>query len=339
MQYQRWLALAYFSLLVPLAQAQSPSGSMTGNVHVHIIYADDRSAGANLMVRLLDGSGGGTVQTIYSNAQGKVDFWGVQAPGVYHVVVSGEGIQDADSGLFEVDTRKVSQAQFIEVRPTQAADARTGGSKSSTVSASDLAVPSKARKELDEAGKAISKQDWSKAVELLNQAIAIYPQYAAAYNTLGVVYAQMNDPAHEQQALEKAVSLDGHYAPACQNLVKVYLREKAYPQAETLLSKGLSADPNNGVYLMLMADVQYMQGHYDAAIATVQRMHTVSTDHPATAHYIAAKAYEQKNRPQDALAEFQMFLKEEPTGQRADHVRNDIAKLQGTAQAAPPNAQ
>lgn len=338
MQYQRWLALAYLSLLIPLAQAQT-TGGLVGNVHVHVVYADDRRAGGNLMVRLMDGSGSNTVQTMYTNAQGKADFWNVQAPGTYHVVVTGEGIQNADSGLFEVDTRKVAQAQYIEVRPTQAADTRTGGSKSSTVSASDLGVPSKARKELEEAGKAISKQDWSKAVELLNQAIAIYPQYAAAYNILGVVYANMNDPVHEREALEKAVSLDGHYAPACQNLVKLYLREKAYPQAETLLSKGLRVDPNNGVYLMLMADVQYMQGHYDAAIATVQRMHTVSTDHPATAHYIAAKAYEQKNRPQDALAEFQMFLKEEPTGQRADHVRSDIAKMQGTARATPPNAQ
>jgi tetratricopeptide (TPR) repeat protein len=338
MQYQRWLVLAYLSLLIPLAQAQT-SGSLVGNVHVHVVYADDRKAGGNLMVRLMDGSGSNTVQTMYTNAQGKADFWNVQAPGIYHVVVTGEGIQDADSGLFEVDTRKVSQAQFIEVHPTQAADARTGGAKASTVSASDLAVPSKARKEVEEAGKAISKQDWSKAVELLNQAIAIYPQYAAAYNILGVVYANMNDPVHEQQALEKAVSLDEHYAPACQNLVKLYLREKSYPQAETLLGKGLRADPNNGVYLMLMADVQYMQGHYDAAIATVQRMHTVSTDHPATAHYIAAKAYEQKNKPQDALGEMQMFLKEEPTGQRADHVRSDIAKMQGTTQATPPNAQ
>ena len=157
-----------------------------------------------------------------------------------------------------------------------------------------------------------------------------------AYNNLGVVYARMNDEVHEQQALEKALSLDEHLAPARQNLVKVYLRQKAYPQAETLLIKGLSGDPNNGQYLMLMADVQYVQGHYDAAIATAQKVHALPNDHPAVAHYIAAKAYEHESRSKEALAEFQMFLKEEPTGPRADHVRADMAKMQrlGAVKAA-----
>ena len=76
-------------------------------------------------------------------------------------------------------------------------------------------------------------------MELLNQAIAIYPQYVGAYNNLGVVYSRMNDTAHEQEALEKAISLDEHFAPACENLAKLYLRQKDFPQAETLLGKAL----------------------------------------------------------------------------------------------------
>ena len=109
----------------------------------------------------------------------------------------------------------------------------------------------------------------------------------------------MNDSVHEQQALEKAVSLDEHSALACENLAKLYLRQKEFPQAETLLGKALRVDPNNGVYLTLMADMQYMLRNYDAAIAAAQKAHTVPDAHPATSHYIAAMAYEQQNRPQE----------------------------------------
>ena len=335
MQYQRWLAVVLFSLLTPHAHAQLGGSAggfslSSGNVHVRVVYANERKAGANLLVRLMQGSSSTPVQTTFTNDQGQADFKNIPL-GMYHVSISGGGIETTDSELFEVDARKATQSEYVTVRQIEGGEANGEGSKSGTVSASDLGIPSKARKDFDKASDAIAKQEWSKAVELLNQAIAIYPQYAVAYNNLGVVYGRMNDVVHEKEALQKAVSLNEHFAAACQNLVKVYLREKAYPQAETLLTKGLSGDPNNGQFLMLMADVQYVEGHYDAAIATVQKVHALPNDHPATAHYIAAKAYEHENRSKEALAEFQMFLKEEPTGPRADHVRGDMAKMQAAS--------
>ena len=342
MQYRRWLAVVLLSLVTPRVHAQMGQAgggfASFGSVHIYVVYANDRKAGANLVVRLMQGSSSTPEQTTFTNDQGKADFRNVPI-GMYHVSVTGDGIETKESDEFEVDSRKVTQSQYVTVHQLAGAEAAAETSKSGMVSASELQVPIKARKELDKANEAISRQEWSKAIESLNKAIAIYPQYASAYNNLGVVYAHMNDVVREQQALEKAVSLDDHFSAACQNLVKVYLRQRAYPQAETLLGKGLNVDPNNGQYLMLMADVQYMEGHYDAAIATAQKVHALPNDHPATAHYIAGKAYEQEHRSQDALAEFQMFLKEEPTGPRADHVRSDITKMQGPAAVVSPSPQ
>jgi len=331
MQYRHWLAPVLLSVLVPHAHAQTHGAvgglpSKNGNVHVHVVYVDDRRAGGNLLVTLMQGSSSTPVEKTYTNDAGKADLWNIPQ-GTYHVIVSGDGIQTTDSGLFEVDSRQVSQSQYVTVRQIEAADAKAGGSKAGSVSASDLNVPMKARKELEKANEAMARQDWSKAAELLNKAIAIYPQYVGAYNNLGVVYSRLNDIAHEQQALEKAMSLDEHFAPACENLAKLYLRQKDFSHAETLLGKALSVDPNNGQNLTLLADTQYMERHYDAAIATAQRAHGLPNEHPSIVHYIAAKAYEQENRQAEALAEFQAFLKEEPKGPRADHVRSDIAKM------------
>ena len=248
MQYQRWIAPLFFtaySLVYAGPARGGTGGALTGSVHVHIVFAQRPSAGPNLQVRLMEGSSSTPIATTYTNSNGQAEFGRVRV-GDYHVVVSGEGIQTTESGLFEVDERKVTQAQYITVRRSRAIPGpKPDGSKSSMVSASELNVPAKARKELDKANEAMAHRDWKKALERLNKAIAIDPRYAVAYNNLGVLYGRMNDDAHEREALEKAISLDDHLAAAYVNLAKLCLREKNFPKAETLLEKAVSVDPNN----------------------------------------------------------------------------------------------
>jgi len=56
-------------------------------------------------------------------------------------------------------------------------------------------------------------------------------------------------------------------------------------------------------------------------------VHAIPHQNLAVVHYIAARAFERENRLQEALAELQIFLTEESSGPRADHVREEIAKL------------
>jgi Flp pilus assembly protein TadD len=323
MRYQRWIAPVFCTLLLTSAQAQlrgAMGGSSSGSVHVHIVFDNDRPAGPNLQVRLMDGSSGTPIATSYTNASGQADFVGVRL-GVYHVTVSGDGIEATDSSTFDVDERKVTQSQYVIVRAIDDSGNNPARPKSGMVSAGELNISPKARKEFDKANEAMAQQDWKKALQLLNKAIAVDPNYAAAYNNLGVLYARMNDDAHEQAALEKAISLDDHLAAAYVNLAKLCLREKNFPQAETMLGKAASVDPNNAESLMLLADAQFMDRHYDAAIASAREAHALPNGHPAFVHYIAARAYDQENRREEAVAELQIFLKEEPTGVRADRAR------------------
>lgn len=342
MPYGSWLAPVLASLLVPSVHAQLRGGlggasTGFGNVHVHVVLANDRNAGPFLLVRLMEGSSNAMVGTTYTNDIGQADFIGV-AVGDYHVEVSGDGIQPTSSDTFEVDNRKVSQAQYVTVRQLEESGPKPVSSHSTMISTNDMNVPPKARKELDKANEAMALQNYKKAKEHLDKSLALYPKYATAYNNLGVLYAKTNDLPNEEAALKQAVSLDDHFAPALLNYGKLCLRQKNFPQAEALLQNAVSVDPTSVESLFLLADAQYMNRHFEAAIVTARQTHSAH-EHPSFVHYIAARAHQQQNQQQEALLEFQAFLKEEPKGPRADHVRGDIAKIQSAKVTPPPSPQ
>jgi len=320
-------------------QAQLRGGSAGGadnfgNVHVRVVFPDERNAGPNLLVHLLSGSSGNVVMTSYTNDIGETVLIGV-AVGEYHLEVSGDGIQTSEGEQFEVDSRKSTQSQYIVVNKIESVSgSRPLSARSPMVSAADLTVPDKARKEVDKANEAMAQHNLKKAQEHLEKAIALAPQYVTAYNNLGVLYDKMNDIPKEEEALSKAVELDGHFAPSLVNYGKLSLRQKDPVKAEALLQKASVSDPGNPETLMLLAYAEYINRHFDPAISNAMQAHSSGPDHPSFVHYIAARSYQQENQTQHALEQFQVFLKEEPKGPRADHVREDIAKIQQGQQAS-----
>jgi tetratricopeptide (TPR) repeat protein len=337
MLYLRSLAPIVLALTVIPLQAQLRAGATgiggSGNVHIHIVFDNDRAAGSYLVVRLMEGGSNTVLGTTYTDDRGEAQFLGVPI-GDYHVEVSGDGIQSTASDTFEVDQRRISQAEYVVVHRVEDSGPRPLSAKSPMISAADLNVPGKARKEVDKANEAMALHDWKKALEHLNKAITLAPQYATAYNNMGVLYAKTNDIPHEEEALKKAVAIDEHFAPALVNYGKLCLSQKNPAQAEVFLQKAATAEPDNSETLMLLAYSQYLNRHFDAAITNSLQAHSTNHDHPSFVHYIAARSYQQENQQAQALGQFQAFLQEEPKGPRADHVRADIAKIQNASQQA-----
>lgn len=312
---------------VALAAAQGFDYNQAGNVNVHVYYSNDRGVGSHFRVRLMSGSGSTPVAESFTDERGLVQFLRVLV-GVYHVIVTGDEIREADSGPFEVDRRKATQDIFITVHSVSEAAANQPLSGRSSVAVPDLNIPSKAHKEFEKGIQAMADQDWNRALQRLSRAIELYPQYAMAYNNLGLVYGRINDPAHEREALEKAIALDDHLVPALINLAKLSFRDGNAPRAESLLEAAVRSEPKSVESLTLLAQAQLLDQHFDAAVSTAQSVHAMSHQNFAVVHFIAARAYERENRLSDAILELQIFLKEESTGTRADQVRAELSRLQ-----------
>ncbi len=257
------------------------------------------------------------------NDQCYVEFPNVP-DGTYHVRVSGKNFAPSDNQI----TTSAGSTDFAIRISTGDDSVRVGMmALSPSVSVGELRVPEKAQKELEKATKQIQQQDFTKALRTLQQAIRDDPNYAGAYNNLGVVYARLGDRDHELDSLEKAIRLNSHLAQAYANLGRLSIKDGDFSSAERALKIASSCDPMDGITLILLAYSQFMQKEMDQAIATSREAHALKSAH-AFVHQIAARAYEQKRDRTDAVSELGLFLTEEASGPRADSARKELALLQ-----------
>jgi tetratricopeptide (TPR) repeat protein len=313
-------------LLISLCALAQFKTAGVGNLRVRVVYTNDRSVPAHARVQLMSSASNNPIGEEFTNDLGQVEFYGIDA-GNYHVVVTGEGIQDADSGIFEVDGRKGSQSISITVQRT-GEGAHAAGPGTPSVSVNQLKIPSDAKSKYDEASQLMAKADWAGAVARLNQAIAIYPAYAEAYNNLAAAQARLGNRTRAREALLKAISVNDHFVPGLVNLAHLEEREQHYQAAETLFAKAVAIDPFHAETLTLLCRAQFLDKHYDAAIDTAHRVHAMPHKSFAIVHYIAARVYQRENRSSEAIAEFKTLLQEEPSGGRADAVRKELAEME-----------
>jgi len=222
----------------------------------------------------------------------------------------------------ELDMAPVGAAE-LQQRFNRSAHSLRDSSSSGLVTVSELSIPAKARKEFDRALESLRKQDIKQALEQLNKAVSIYPAFPGAYNNLGVVYARLGDAAGEREALQKAIELNDHFELAYLNWARMSLANSDFRDAEAALTKVFKLDAADPMATVLLAYSQFMQGHFEEAIATSGRAHTLEKPH-AFAHRIAARAFEKEQQWDRAVAELQMFLKEDRSGPLSASARREL---------------
>lgn len=317
-------ALVVLLLVIPSAVAQRDIGSLfpreaiARRIHVHLDFA---KGGCRAVTRVILSSPAGPVIEAAENRD--CDFEFVNVPeGDYLVQVSGTELSPYEISS-NIHVSSVDSADFdIRLRPARTPD-YTGMPASAFVSASDLAIPSRARKECDKATELIRRQELQEAIKKLNKAIHLYPQYAVAYNNLAVVYGQLGDGVRENEALQEAISLNPNFALGYVNLGRMEMKANHYAAAEPFLAKAAELNPADVNALVLLSYSEFMEKSFDAAIANSRKAHALRQPH-AFAHRVAARALEQERRGADAIAELETFLKEEPPGPRADAARHEI---------------
>ena len=315
-------AVLVVTCLTPLMIAAQITPS-SGGIEVRLFIASGERLGTSCKVELLTGTGQ-YVTSAFSDSNGTMSFSGMR-PGNYRIRASGPGYEEVTTNVFSI-TGGQTHVEYITLQPT--GGAASPNSPMSTVAAADLNVPEKARKELEHGDRAAAQGDWGLALKHFQKALEIYPQYARAYNNMGVVHMHSGDTPRGREAFEKAISINDHYSSAFVNLSRVLQLENKLTEAEAVLQKALAFNPNDAETLTVLARVQLQGGKLDEAIAIARKVHTLPHEGYAMAHYFAGLGLRAKEMNSEAVKEFRTYLKEAPEGNFATQAQQALKTLE-----------
>jgi Flp pilus assembly protein TadD len=317
------------------AQGSMPTHVTSVEILVRVTFNNDRPAGDQIRIELINDMGV-PVGENFTNSEGRVSFH-VGASGTYQVRASGSPIQGTSTESVRVEDMDKSRTVYL--RATPRGDVPVSSSKTNpppVTSTAELRIPPDARKAFHKGMEAWEHNDFQKAAQQFEKAVALYPQYDTAFNNLGVMYFQTGQPEKARAAFEHSVALNDKNADADRNLARILIHDGNYSRAGDLLKKSLMVEPLNPVTLTLMCVAQEQTGDDDGALLTARKVHQLPHEGYALVHDVAGQAYEHKGQPQDAAIEYETYLRESPNGPEASQVRSSLARL--TA-ASRPNPQ
>ncbi len=328
------MALCFGGATLCAGQGVSTDRNTNVSILVRVTFENERSAGDQIRVELLTDAGL-TVANSFTDTDGRASFH-ITFPGAFRLEVSGSSVQGTSSTTFHVEDMDKSKTVFVRVKPK--ADGNSAASKPDTpavTSAADLRVPSEARKAFRKGIEAWGANDFPKAAEQFEKAVALFPEYDTALNNLGVMYIRMNQPEKARAAFERSVALNDKNADADRNLARVLLDEGNFARAEELLKKSLVVEPLNPVTLTLLCAAEAETGDDDAALATARKVHQLPHEGYPLVHYVAGQTLEHQGRTQEAYVEYETYLHEAPSGAEAPQVRSALARLTAVNRQSP----
>ena len=113
--------------------------------------------------------------------------------------------------------------------------------------------------------------DVVKGVEVLDAVVAAHPDYAEAYNSLGVMLTQLGQHERARAALRKVLELDPTSAKAYENLAVDELSARQVDAAIADLRHALDLDPHLYDALFNLAEALLAQGRPDDARPFIER--------------------------------------------------------------------
>lgn len=178
--------------------------------------------------------------------KGRFKF-GKLTPGPYTVTVrvrgQGEVRQTIEVGPSVADNRgRVSVELRLEGKPMAG-----GVSAGSVVSLRQLSIPEKAHGEYQKAMARLAKHDSSGALDHLEKAVALAPQYAEALNTLGTIYYRRQEFPKAEAIFRRALQQSPESFEPLVNLGGVLITERRYLEAMPFNQKAAQARPQEAL--------------------------------------------------------------------------------------------
>jgi tetratricopeptide (TPR) repeat protein len=201
------------------------------------------------------------------------------------------------------------------------------GVSGDSISALELHIPENARQEFEKGQSAMKANHLDAGISHLRKAIQLYDAYPSAYTLLGTAYLEQKKWKEAETALQKSIAIDSNSADAYLALGAALNQTKDYSQAETSLLHGLELKPEAATGHYELAKTYWEMGRWREAAPHIRKAVSGMPD-VASPHVLMGNVLLRENSPQEALHEYQEYLRLDPNGLMAPGVRQMIEKIE-----------
>lgn len=271
-----------------------------------------------------------------ADAQGRFRFRAL-ASGEYTIAVfivgKGDLRQTVDIGPATVNTQGCLDLTIpIDDSLAVSGEELTENSK---VSARELSIPENARHEYEEAQKKLSRRDTTSAVEHLERAVAIAPQFAVAWNNLGTIAYQTRQYARADAYFRKALDENpGAYEPLV-NLGGVLLNEGKPAQALSYNRSAVLSRPHDALANSQLGMNYFALGNLDFAEKYLGVAKRIDPTHFSYPQLTLARIHLLRDERSQAAEEFRDFLRRHPDAAESSRIRAQLAALENGSGVTP----
>ncbi len=331
-------ALSLLLLTCVFAHAQGGGIDTAGtggrhSINGRLLAPSGQRADLRLKIRL-ESTGAGDL-SVLSDMNGNFSFQSLR-PGNYTVVIEGgEFFETVRESVF-IESATVSGRRVggyvplsrpftmqVYLRPKQQANAtRTG-----VLDASMASVPKTAQDYYYKAVESARLGDNQKAVELLKQALALYPSFALALNELGEQYLKLGQIDRAAEPLQRAVSLSPDAYEPSLNYGFVLLNQMKFVDAERYLRAALRQNETAFAPHLYLGMALVNLKDYQEAEIELKKAISLGGDKAAQAHYYLGGLYWRARNYDQAANELEKYLHLEPKAANAERIRNTIKDL------------
>jgi tetratricopeptide (TPR) repeat protein len=339
------LTFALLAILITVvcsgaAQAQSegidtdPGDRGTGgrnNIQGTIYLPGGRRMDRRVKVKLRSNFSGEQFQ--YSDENGTFMFRRL-AGGAYTVTIdAGKEFEIASETVDIVDPVRrrndpgVTIPVYITLQPKQSASTGIIG----TIDASSAGVSEEARELYKKAVDLAQTGDRKKAIEHLNQAVALHPNFMTALNELGVQYIALKQFDKAIESLRTALKIGPEAFHPRLNYGIALLHKKSFKEAAIELQRAVQKDNSSAVAHLYFGRALVNIGNYDYAEKALRQAITIGGEDVIEAHRYLGAVYIEKRDGKRAADELEQYLKLAPKAQDADRIRQIIKQLREQA--------
>ena len=315
------LALLVCSMLTCWAEAQR--GASVSFFRGRVLLATGETP-SDIVVQLL-GINNETLHAALTDLKGSFAFYNVVLnDGEAFLVVEEEGFEPVRERL---DGRDIRSQYTVFLRPEFDTSATTGDADSNgPVDLRQLVEPpEEAREEYDKALEESEKGDHSQAIEHLENALRLAPDFYEAQIKLGGEYLDLGQYRDAEAAYEQARQSNPNGVLVPLNLGILHFQEgelqaaadegiealRSFESARDALEEAIALDPISADAHFYFGATLYKMGGYAEAEERLQRVLELEAGFPQ-ARLMLINVYARQNRYEAALEQAVAFLEENP---------------------------